>query len=184
MAAEGPAGAPRRPPRAARAARRLWLPLSGGAALVGAAAAGAGAACVPGGAPPPRLRTAPARGRGTAAAAAATAVFDGEEVAFGEGVVRLPGPERRASQVIGPAEVRAFDVPCQQPEPVGEEARARILQRYVVGSPQTVQLMGVVGSSKSAKTLRRQLIARRRDDVNVLVFGEPGLCKDRFAYLV
>jgi polyferredoxin len=44
--------------------------------------------------------------------------------------------------------------------------------------------MGVIGSSKSAKTLRKQLIARRRDNVNVLVFGEPGLCKDRFAYLV
>eukprot|EP00883_Tetradesmus_obliquus_P009178 jgi/Sobl393_1/19957/SZX72903.1 len=64
----------------------------------------------------------------------------------------------------------------------GEERRNRALQPYRVTTPSR----GIIGNSKYADRLRRQIVAAARDPQRkpVLVFGEPGLCKDNVATLL
>eukprot|EP00878_Enallax_costatus_P047261 GHUV01057723.1.p1 GENE.GHUV01057723.1~~GHUV01057723.1.p1 ORF type:complete len:284 (+),score=79.99 GHUV01057723.1:167-1018(+) len=63
-----------------------------------------------------------------------------------------------------------------------EERRNRALQPYRVTTPRR----GIVGNSKYADRLRRQIVSAARDPTrrSVLIFGEPGLCKDNIAALL
>lgn len=60
--------------------------------------------------------------------------------------------------------------------------RGRLLKPYLVPSPKR----GVIGNSKYADRLRKQVVAAARDNRrgSVLIFGEPGLEKDVIASLV
>lgn len=63
-----------------------------------------------------------------------------------------------------------------------EERRQRALAPYLVSAPKR----GIIGTSKYADRLRKQVVAAARDPKRkpVLVFGEPGLMKDNVAALV
>eukprot|EP00879_Flechtneria_rotunda_P013356 GHRR01013946.1.p1 GENE.GHRR01013946.1~~GHRR01013946.1.p1 ORF type:complete len:902 (+),score=300.53 GHRR01013946.1:340-3045(+) len=63
-----------------------------------------------------------------------------------------------------------------------EERRQRALQPYLVSTPKR----GIVGNSKYADRLRRQIVAAARDHKrsHCLIFGEPGLRKDNIAALL
>ncbi|KAI8465837.1 MAG: cyclic nucleotide-binding protein [Monoraphidium minutum] len=63
-----------------------------------------------------------------------------------------------------------------------DERRQRALAPYLVAAPKR----GVIGTSKYAERLRKQIVEAARDPLRrpVLVFGEPGLNKDNFAGLV
>ncbi|GFR44902.1 hypothetical protein Agub_g6247, partial [Astrephomene gubernaculifera] len=63
-----------------------------------------------------------------------------------------------------------------------ERKRSRALMPYLVPSPNH----GIIGSSKYADRLRRQVVAAARDNSRraVLIFGEPGLEKPNVAALI
>lgn len=63
-----------------------------------------------------------------------------------------------------------------------EERRQRFLEPYLVASPK----VGIIGSSKYADRLRKQVISASRDTTRspVVVVGEAGMCPDHIAALV
>eukprot|EP00882_Tetradesmus_deserticola_P011080 GHRQ01011715.1.p1 GENE.GHRQ01011715.1~~GHRQ01011715.1.p1 ORF type:complete len:603 (+),score=315.83 GHRQ01011715.1:299-2107(+) len=76
----------------------------------------------------------------------------------------------------------AAQVEAMEANQQSEERRSRALQPYRVTTPSR----GIIGNSKYADRLRRQIVAAARDPQRkpVLVFGEPGLCKDNVATLL
>jgi transcriptional regulator with AAA-type ATPase domain len=70
----------------------------------------------------------------------------------------------------------------RRPVPQSQEDRARALAPYRVSAPKR----GIVGNSRYAKSLRKEIVAAARDPTRrpVLIFGEPGLQKLNIAALV
>jgi transcriptional regulator with AAA-type ATPase domain len=64
----------------------------------------------------------------------------------------------------------------------GDERRQRALQPFLVAAPKR----GIVGGSRYADRLRRQIVTASRDPTRraAVVFGEPGLNKDNVAALL
>ncbi|GLC68372.1 hypothetical protein PLESTF_000684000 [Pleodorina starrii] len=97
------------------------------------------------------------------------------------------GLYKRADAISGGYESGSDSESAEKLENLDEEAkkarkRHRALAPYLVSSP----THGIIGSSKYADRLRRQVVAAARDSSRkaVLIFGEPGLQKSNLATLI
>ncbi|CAE8657187.1 unnamed protein product [Polarella glacialis] len=103
-----------------------------------------------------------------------------------DAIVVMPEDEDSADRTVqllpGPEKVKKYEV---QYFPARKRSKSdELLQQFSIGTAAAVPLSGVLGGSTYSRTLRKQILERERDDKHVLIFGEPGVNKDMFAFLI